>query len=168
VLGRVISQSEFAARLPVGTDVDAALTLFASGAPLRTRRASDGAAARHGQDKQPHGVGLDRMVDVRKSLLSFSRVEGAPLRASLDWPDGELVRFRVAVSHEGSARPIEVCRALFGDEATAHADLARLGLWGGAGGELVDPLDTATLRHRPAIIAAPEADGPAEPPSLSL
>jgi hypothetical protein len=147
--------------------LDGAGARCACGAPLRTRRASDGAAARHGQDKQPHGVGLDRMVDVRKSLLSFSRVEGASLRASLDWPDGELVRFRVAVSHEGSARPIEVCRALFGDEAAAQVELARLSLWGGAGGELIDPLNTAALRHRPAVSAAPPADDRVPPPSLS-
>ena len=138
-LGRVIAEAEFAARLPVaagaGVDVDAALARFgdAAGTPLRIERHSD--------------KGIGRVVDVRKSLRSIELFDDDRARERLDWPDGALVRFRVAVSHEGSARPIEVLSALFGAEVAPRAEIARLGLW--APGS-VDPLDVESLRRQPA------------------
>ncbi|HXI55442.1 MAG TPA: TIGR03936 family radical SAM-associated protein, partial [Polyangia bacterium] len=160
VLGRVITQSEFAARLPVDAagDLDAALAIFASGeAPLRARRFSDGAAARRrtgaaaSPERGGRSGGLDRIIDVRQSLLSLAPLEDASLRRSLDWPDGPLIRFRVAVSHEGSARPSEVITALFGPALAARAELARLALWSsdpGGARTLIDPLDVPALRQR--------------------
>jgi radical SAM family uncharacterized protein/radical SAM-linked protein len=154
-LGRVIARSEFAARLPESADVAAALSLFASAAPLSVRRESD--------------KGLARMVDVRRSLASLAPLEDAAVRARLDWETGALVRFAVGVSHEGSARPLEVVRALFGDDAAASADFARLALWGAAGttealGEdagaevpAVDPLSLEALRRGHAVASAAAA-----------
>ena len=121
-LGRVVAEAEFAARLPPAAaaygdiDVDAALGRFADGAgtPLRIERHSD--------------KGIGRVVDVRKSLRSIERFEDERVRARLDWADGELVRFRVTVSHEGSARPIEVLSALFGADVAPRAEIARA--WG--------------------------------------
>ncbi len=113
-LGRVVAEAEFAARLPAGADaeVGAALARFAdaAGTPLRIERHSD--------------KGIGRVVDVRKSLRSIELFEDDRVRARLDWPDGALVRFRVAVSHEGSARPSEVLAALFAADVAPRAELA--------------------------------------------
>ncbi|HVR62259.1 MAG TPA: TIGR03960 family B12-binding radical SAM protein [Polyangia bacterium] len=163
-LGRVITQTEFAARLPAAAresadeSIDRALAAFAGGAPLRVRRASDGGAARRGDDSASGG--LDRIVDVRRSLLSVAALEDAALRRALDWPDGALLRFRVAVSHEGSARPSEVVTALLGAELGATVELARLALWNSDGASqeaLVDPLDVEALRQRAPVPAAATA-----------
>jgi radical SAM-linked protein len=146
-LGRVVAWTEFAARLPADADVAAALALAASSAPLAARRESD--------------KGLARMIDVRRSLGAVRAFDDAEARRRLDWPKGALVRFSVSVSHEGSARPTEVMRALFGDDVAAGTELARLALWArGAGdaGAVIDPLDLAALRARP-----PEAPPPLPP-----
>jgi hypothetical protein len=66
---------------------------------------------------------------------------------------GEL-RFAIAVSQEGSARPIEALRALCGTEAADEADIVRLGLDAIAAGAWVDPLDVAALRAAQARPAA--------------
>src|SRR4051812_10613594 len=92
-LGRVITESEIIAQLPVGTDVAAALARFAGDEPLRLLRESEKAIA--------------RTVDVRKTLRSFSPVEDAEVRRRLGWADGPMVSFSVSVSNEGSAKPSE-------------------------------------------------------------
>ena len=113
------------------------------------------------------------MVDVRKSLRSVELFEDDRVRARLDWPDGALVRFRVAVSHEGSARPSEVLAALFGADVAPRAELARLGLWAREPARLprrarrrrsIDPLDLESLRRHPApaAVAAARAPTPAD------
>ena len=163
-LGRVIVESEFAARLPAtagaGASVDVARALArftdAAGTPLRVQRHSDS--------------GIGRTIDVRKSLRSVATFEDEEIRRRLDWPDGALIRFRVAVSHEGSARPIEVLTALFDAELAPRAELARLALWGregaatdgaladagsGVDARLIDPLDLSRLRHHPALAVGP-------------
>jgi radical SAM-linked protein len=145
-LGRVIAEAEFAARLPAGADAEVGLALArfadAEGTPLRIERHSD--------------RGIGRVVDVRKSLRSIELFEDDRVRARLDWADGALVRFRVAVSHEGSARPSEVLAALFGADLAPRAEIARLGLWarepasdGVLAGPSVDPLDVESLRRHP-------------------
>jgi radical SAM-linked protein len=147
-LGRIISSAEFAARLPDDTDVLAALAHLASGAPLSVRRESD--------------KGLARTIDVRKSLGAVASFDDAFIRERLDWPTGPLVRFAVSVSHEGSARPIEVARALFGEDVAADTELARLALWA-RDGEIdrgnvdarIDPLDLEVLRVRTPLPPAP-------------
>jgi radical SAM family uncharacterized protein/radical SAM-linked protein len=132
-LGRVVGRTEFAARLPEDADVAAALARVASGEPLSTRRASE--------------KGLDRVVDVRRSLGAVSVFEDERARLRLDWPTGPAVRFAVSVSHEGSARPIEVVRALFGEDVAERADLARLALWSLDGEKELDPMRLDLLRH---------------------
>src|SRR5581483_6163056 len=108
-------------------------------------------------------------VDVRKSLRSVELFEDDRVRARLDWPDGALLRFRVAVSHEGSARPSEVLAALFGADVGPRAELARLGLWAREPGSAdagmhpglsVDPLDVETLRRHPTPAAGAAPDAP--------
>jgi radical SAM family uncharacterized protein/radical SAM-linked protein len=146
-LGRVVASVEFAARLPGEADVPAALALLASTAPLVVRRESD--------------KGLARTIDVRRSLGAVHAFEDTAARRRLDWPSGPLVRFSVSVSHEGSARPAEVVRALFGDDVAAGAELARLGIWAAdAGGRAVDPLRLEELR-RPQARAAGAGASPA-------
>jgi radical SAM family uncharacterized protein/radical SAM-linked protein len=180
-LGRVIAETEFGARLPAGAALEGALARFAeAGTALRVQRHSD--------------KGIDRMVDVRKSLRVVAGFEDESVRRRLDWPDGALVRFRVAVSHEGSARPGEVLAALFDPETAARAELARLGLWAvDDGGPLeplevtsetpaeatgraasrpgsIDPLDVDRLRRRPpgaAEAGAPARDAAPPIPSVS-
>jgi hypothetical protein len=137
-LGRVVSQAEFAARLPEDADLARALALLASSAPLSVRRESD--------------KGLARTIDVRRSLrhvLPIDPERDADVRQRLDWPTGVLVRFGVGVSHEGSARPVEVVRALFGDDVAAGTELARLALWAESGDDgTIDPLRLDVLRRR--------------------
>jgi radical SAM family uncharacterized protein/radical SAM-linked protein len=155
-LGRVVSSAEFAARLPDDADLTAALALLASSAPLVVKRESD--------------KGLARTVDVRRSLGQVLPFDDPSVRQRLDWPTGALVRFSVGVSHEGSARPIEVVRALFGDEVAAGAELARLGLWAESDGAqddaaagVIDPLRLDVLRRR-----APKGPGaPASEPAAA-
>jgi radical SAM-linked protein len=148
-LGRVVASAEFAARLPDEADLPAALALHASAAPLVVRRESD--------------KGLPRTIDVRRSLGAVQALDDADARQRLDWPSGRLVRFSVSVSHEGSARPLEVVRALFGDDLAAGAELARLALWAAdAGGAAVDPLSLERLRDPPsgASVAGASPGGP--------
>jgi len=143
-LGRVIARAEFAARLPDDADLARGLALLASDAPIATRRESE--------------KGLARMVDVRKSLLSVMPFDDPSVRQRLDWPTGTLVRFAVVVSQEGSARPVEVVRALFGDDVAAGTELARLALWATEGEDTaVDPLRLESLRRRPTVVA-PDGD----------
>jgi hypothetical protein len=73
-LGRVIGRAEFAARLPADADVAGALARLAAGAPLATRRASE--------------KGLDRVVDVRKSLGAVAAFDDGGVRARLRGPTG--------------------------------------------------------------------------------
>jgi radical SAM family uncharacterized protein/radical SAM-linked protein len=83
----------------------------------------------------------DRAIDVRGFVESVDVLAGdaaARLRAALDWDGaGALVRARVTVAADGSAKPIEVARALglAGDQA-GRVRLARLGFVGEAGGEV--------------------------------
>jgi radical SAM family uncharacterized protein/radical SAM-linked protein len=135
-LGRVIAETAYAARLPSGADGAAAIARFASDAPLLVRRESE----------KDGGKGIARTVDVRRSLRAVEPLgseESLALRARLDWAEGEMIRFRVAVSHEGSARPIEVITALCGAEVAADAELARTALLAEGG---LDPVALAPLR----------------------
>jgi radical SAM family uncharacterized protein/radical SAM-linked protein len=155
-LGRVIASAEFAVRLPENADLAGGLTLLASGAPLSARRESD--------------KGIERMIDVRRSLGVVLPFDDPSVRQRLDWPTGALVRFGVSVSHEGSARPSEVVRTLFGEDVGERAELARLALWARPGDDLggdadVDPLHLDVLRGRPAVAAPGDAAGVAAAPA---
>jgi radical SAM family uncharacterized protein/radical SAM-linked protein len=153
-LGRVITSTEFAARLPADADIGAALAQVSGSGALTARRESD--------------KGIARTIDIRRSLGPVAPFQDAVVRAHLDWPTGQMIRFRVGVSTEGSARPSEIVRALFGDDVADRADLARLALWGAEEGELVDPLHLAALRRRPTVVpplpAATSADAVAAAP----
>ena len=110
---------------------------------------------------------IDRMIDLRKSVRQVSRLTNgqAELRRRLDWEGGELLRFQVAVSHEGSARPSEIVTALFDEEIAGQVELARTALWAlddsGASTRLLDPLETEDLRARPKA-AAPRPTAPSQ------
>jgi radical SAM family uncharacterized protein/radical SAM-linked protein len=132
-LGRVIAEAEFAARLPAGVGAAAAIERFRGDGALMVRRESD--------------KGIARTVDVRRSLRSLTALEDAAVRRRLDWPDRDLVAFRVGVSHEGSARPIEVVTALLGADVAGDTELARLALHADGG---LDPLRPLDLRRGPA------------------
>jgi radical SAM family uncharacterized protein/radical SAM-linked protein len=158
-LGRVVASAEFAARLPDGVDVAAGLARLASGEALHVRRESD--------------KGLARMVDVRRSLGAIAAHEpSADVRRRLDWATGDVVRFRVAVSHEGSARPVEVVRALYGEDVAARTELARLALWAAGEGDrsdagAVDPMRVDVLRHRAASVDVVAGAAPVGPAPLA-
>ncbi len=75
----------------------------------------------------------ERTVDVRALVQEVEVIPAAaaePLRRALDWPVGEgLLRARVSTGPQGSARPLEVARALGvagGGEAQAGAALAHV------------------------------------------
>jgi radical SAM-linked protein len=138
-LGRVITESETIAQLPVGTDVGAALARFAGDEPLKLLRESEKAIA--------------RTVDVRKTLRSLSPFEDGEARLRLGWTDGPMISFSVSVSNEGSAKPSEVVTTLFGLDIAQKTDLARRALWGD---ERTDPLRVSELRRRP-VVARPAA-----------
>ncbi|HEY5089277.1 MAG TPA: TIGR03960 family B12-binding radical SAM protein [Polyangia bacterium] len=114
-LGRVIAEAEYLARLPAGVDPAIGPTRFADVEAIKVLRESDKKIA--------------RTVDVRRTLRSLVAVEPPELRRRLGWTDGGLVSFAVAVSAEGSARPIEVIAGLYGPEIAAETDLARVALW---------------------------------------
>jgi radical SAM family uncharacterized protein/radical SAM-linked protein len=140
-LGRVIAEAEYVAQLPPGVDPRIGLQRFAGAEPVSVRRESDKKIA--------------RTVDVRKTLRSFAPLDGhagAALRRRLGWDDGALIVFSVAVSAEGSARPIEVIGGMFGPEIAARTDLARRALW--AEGR-TDPLDAAAVGLALASLSAP-------------
>ncbi|HZL20949.1 MAG TPA: TIGR03960 family B12-binding radical SAM protein [Polyangia bacterium] len=130
-LGRVIAEAEYLAQLPPDVDPQIGLQRFAGADPVSMRRESDKKIA--------------RTVDVRKTLRSFAALDeraGADLRRRLGWDGGALIVFSVAVSAEGSARPIEVIGGMFGPEIAARTDLARRALWAE---RRTDPLDAAAV-----------------------
>jgi radical SAM family uncharacterized protein/radical SAM-linked protein len=135
VLGRVIAEAEYLARLPAGVDLAGALDRHAGGDALVVRRESE--------------RGLARTVDVRRTLRRLAVCDDAAARARLEWDGGAMLSFGVSISHEGSARASEVVEALFGAEVAAETDLARRALWAEQGGERIDPLRLVALRARP-------------------
>ena len=89
------------------------------------------AAAFLSRDTAPVARG-DKTVDLRALVESLEVVADDKLSAALDWNPGPLLRARIRWSAEGSAKPVEVARALgiFGpdDPRAPHARVARLGL----------------------------------------
>jgi len=127
-VGGVISEAQYAARLPDDVDLGPAFARAGGSDPLPVLRRSE--------------KKIGRTVDVRRTLLSASRWDDGDARRQLDWDGGQLVTFRIAVSAQGSARPAEALAALFGDEVAGRADLARVGLRAtatGAAAALVPP-----------------------------
>jgi hypothetical protein len=90
--------------------------------------------------------------DVRKSIV-FARVAGDEERGllaeKLGWPQEERERvldFGLVVSAFGSARPVEVIEAFFGEGFVSVCEIVRMGLWATAGGGKVDPVEVGVLR----------------------
>lgn len=146
-VGAVATQAIYGVRLTAAAQLDAGLVRLGGGEPIAVRRDSK--------------KGLARMVDVRKSLLALDRFEDrdedAEVRRRLGWADGHLARFRIAMSHEGSARPVEVVRGLFGEAAAGEVDLARLALEAPGG---LDPMGPAAI----VPATAPRGGAPAPAP----
>ncbi|MBS1119633.1 MAG: hypothetical protein H6Q90_1861 [Deltaproteobacteria bacterium] len=109
--------------------------------------------ARGGENKQ------SRQIDVRAFVTAVDVIEGdaaARLAGALDWPEGALLRARVRSASDGTAKPIEVARALgvYGSDEMRgeHALIARLGLVEVAAGSPPPPRFDATQAS-----SAPEA-----------
>jgi radical SAM-linked protein len=95
-----------------------------------------------------------RQIDVRALVEEVTVLDGsaaAILAGALGWPDGAaLLRARVVVAPDGSAKPIEVAKALgvAGGEqpASPRCQLARLGFVGLEGGASMDVSISMLLR----------------------
>jgi radical SAM family uncharacterized protein/radical SAM-linked protein len=170
-LGRVIARAEFWAALPAAAAVQTGLERWRGGEAIKVKR-------------QGEGAGVGRMIDVRRALLSLeapplTAAERVLVRDELGWTAAAaetdlqptIVRFQLAVSAEGSAKPIEVLEGLWGAEVAREADIARVHLWGDAlpDGTLLDALDTEALRAVTLAAAAGVAlEAPAGSPPAAL
>jgi radical SAM family uncharacterized protein/radical SAM-linked protein len=150
-LGRVLTVAEYAALIPEDA-IATATARFGSGAPLSVLRPAS---------NEKGNVKLGRTVDVRRSLAGVSTTGAAHARLAdtFGWPAAQTLRFTVALTADGTARPAEILAALAGDDAARDAEIARVALWAGPAHERLDPLDVAALRrqHQEAIAAAAAA-----------
>ena len=142
-LGRVLTESHYAVRLPEGLSASAAEALWNAGGPLLATR-------RERSDSRRPDRG--NTSDVRKSIV-FAKVAGAEERGllaeKLGWPveePGRVLDFGLVVSAFGSARPVEVIEVFFGEGAPVRCEIVRMGLWATAGGEKADPVEVEKLR----------------------
>jgi radical SAM-linked protein len=125
-LGRVITEARYAVRLPDELSARAAVARWESGEPLLAARRERSDSRRPDRGNQ---------VDVRKSI-GFARVADAAERVvladKLGWPAEEhgVLAFGLAVSIQGSARPVEVIEAFFGEGAAEKCEIARIGVGG--------------------------------------
>ena len=92
----MIAEAEYAARLPDDVDVAAALARAGGSEPLRR------AARRRRRRSRARSTCARRCARRRALATTATRAGGST------GPTAQLVAFRVAVSHEGSARPVEV------------------------------------------------------------
>jgi radical SAM-linked protein len=126
-LGRAITQARYAVLLPEGLLASSAEALWNVGSPLVATR-------RERSDSRRPDRG--NTVDVRKSVLiarSASTAERQTLSEKLGWVDEEarVLAFALTVSVQGSARPVEVVEALYGEGTAENCEIARMGLGGG-------------------------------------
>jgi hypothetical protein len=95
-----------------------------------------------------------------------ARFEDTETRRRLDWQENEdggaLIVFRIAMSQAGSARPIEVVRALFDEAIAVDTDLARVGLWAADG---ADPLRAGASPLHLELLSSAGAAAAVSPPS---
>jgi radical SAM family uncharacterized protein/radical SAM-linked protein len=147
-LAKVLARSELWLALPGSVSVEQGLALWNGTDPLRVLR-------------QTEGSGIGRMIDVRRAVMSLSRVvpeePSVPLaRRRLGWAEAsapeaerEVVALELAVTQEGSAKPAEVVEALWGAAAAADLACARVALWAldEQDQRRVDPLDLEGLRR---------------------
>ena len=137
-LGRVLTESHFAVRLPEGLSASTAEALWNAGEPLLATR-------RERSDSRRPDRG--NTSDVRKSIV-FAKAavieERRLLAEKLGWPVEErekVLEFGLVVSALGSARPVEVLEAFFGEGAPSGCEIVRTGLCAAAAGGKVDPVE---------------------------
>jgi radical SAM family uncharacterized protein/radical SAM-linked protein len=123
-LGRVITEACYAVRLPEGLSASTAASRWSAGEPLLATR-------RERSDSRRPDRG--NSVDVRKSIVlarTASAEERRILAEKLGWPEEEerVLAFSLAVSAQGSARPVEVIEAFFGEGAAEVCEIVRTGL----------------------------------------
>ena len=134
-LGRVLTEARYAVRLPAGLSARAAETLWNAGGPLvATRR-------ERGDSRRPD---RGNTMDVRKSIVCATIAgedERRLLAARLGWPDeeGRVLAFGLVVSALGSARPVEVIEAFFGEGAAQGCEIVRTSLLTGLAGGKSEP-----------------------------
>ena len=207
-LGRVVSRTEFWARLPAGVAVQPGISTWRAGAPLAVKRRGEGSGVGRMIDVRravvlldapQAGVATDRVVEALEwDLLRTTRPSRQGRRCQPRDRPAALVRFQLAVTTEGSAKPIEVVEALWGPEVAARAAIARVGLWAADSdrlrdplgaplatrgeAKLIDPLDAEALRQSAQEMAAADdsaeladqlsgdaaASAAGRPPALSL
>jgi radical SAM family uncharacterized protein/radical SAM-linked protein len=130
-LGRVLTESHYAVRLPEGLSASTAESLWTAGEPLLATR-------RERSDSRRPDRG--NTSDVRKSIVfaKAAAIEERQLLAEkLGWPVEERERvldFGLVVSALGSARPVEVIEAFFGEGAPSGCEIVRMGLYAAAAG----------------------------------
>jgi radical SAM-linked protein len=138
-LGQVLSSTQYAAHLRSAAAVDAALTTFASAAPLFiVRPASD--------DSKKTTIG--RRLDVRQSVAAVTRppeTTAVRLATDFNFAAQNTIVWTCHISTSGTARPREFLEAVAGPQTAADAEIVRIGLWAASS---VDPLDLRELRAR--------------------
>ena len=142
-LGRVLTEAHYAVRLPDAFSARAAESLWNAGEPLLATR-------RERSDSRRPDRG--NTIDVRKSIV-FAGAASTDVRRllseKLGWPAEEserLLVFGLVVSALGSARPVEVIEAFFGEGAPPGCEIVRTGLYAAAASGKVDPLQVEGLR----------------------
>jgi radical SAM family uncharacterized protein/radical SAM-linked protein len=142
-LGRVLTESQYAVRLPDDLSASTAEALWNAGQPLLATR-------RERSDSRRPDRG--NTSDVRKSIV-FAKAVGLETRGllaeKLGWSVEErerVLEVGLVVSAFGSARPVEVIEAFFGEGAPVRCEIVRMGLWATAGGEKVDAVEVGRLR----------------------
>jgi radical SAM family uncharacterized protein/radical SAM-linked protein len=135
-IGRVLGEARYVVRLPAGLDARAAESLWNTGAPLVATR-------RERSDSRRPDRG--NTVDVRKSIV-FAKVCGIEeqrlLAEKLGWLDGaNVLAFGLVVSALGSARPVEVIEAFFGEGVAERCEIARTGLHAAPAREKAAPVE---------------------------
>ncbi len=90
----------------------------------------------------------DEVVVVRVKKGKEKRLDIRPLVGGLRALSDNRLAFSIAMSSSGSAKPLEVLRALVGEETAADAALERVELLAEVDGRLVSPLLSGRVRHR--------------------
>ncbi len=154
-LGRILTEAHYVVRLPPGFSAGRAESVWNAGAPLPVTR-------RERSDSRRPDRG--NSVDVRPSILFAAAPQPEDRRQlaeRLDWPsasdanDDDILGFGLVVSPLGSARPVEVVEALYGEAAAQGCEIVRTGLFAKAAENRVDPLDVAALRAGAVEVAEP-------------
>lgn len=174
-LGRVIARAELWARLPAGVSGAPGVDAWQSAQPLLVTRTSESAQATDESRQRTARPGRPipirrppRTIDLRQALATIEAVDATTSRATevcrtLGWDDlagssDRLVRFDLAISHDGTAKPTEVIEAIWGADVAADTDFARIALWAVEDDQLIDPLNIPRLRRN--LPPPPSASSP--------